>query len=159
MQTFLPYKDFQKSLEVLDYRRLGKQRVEAMQILNVLLGRTKTKGWLNHPIVRMWDSYEPALQMYHNMCIREWINQGYNNNMKLEVITEPIMYPDWLGDDLFHSSHRANLLRKDYGYYSQFGWKENSENPYAWYDTDNNEWYLQHVGTGIREYIMEKELV
>ena len=33
MQTFLPYKDIQKSVKCLDYRRLGKQRVEAMQIL------------------------------------------------------------------------------------------------------------------------------
>ena len=26
-------------------------------------------------------------------------------------------------------------------------------NPYTWYDTDKQQWYLQHVGTGIREYI------
>jgi len=153
MQTFLPYKDFQKSLESLDYRRLGKQRVEAMQILNILLNRTDRPGWRNHPIVRMWDRYEPALQMYHNMCIREWIKQGYNNNMKLEVITEPIMYPDWVGNEKFHSSHRANLLRKDYGYYSQFGWKENSELPYVWLDTDKNQYYEQFIGTGERMYI------
>tara|TARA_B100000287_G_scaffold260375_1_gene244942 strand:+ start:112 stop:573 length:462 start_codon:yes stop_codon:yes gene_type:complete len=153
MQTFLPYKDFQKSLEVLDYRRLGKQRVEAMQILNVLLGRTNTKGWINHPITRMWDGYEPALQLYHNMCIEEWIRQGYNNNMLLENITEEIVYPHWLGNEKFHSSHRANLLRKDYEYYSQFGWKENSELPYVWLDTDREQYYEQHIGTGERMYI------
>ena len=61
MQTFLPHKSFKKSLKVLDWRRLGKQRVEAHQVLNVLLGRTETKGWRNHPITRMWDGYEPAL--------------------------------------------------------------------------------------------------
>ena len=153
MQTFLPYKDFQKSLEVLDYRRLGKQRVEAMQILNVLLGRTNTKGWINHPITRMWEGYEPALQLYHNMCIEEWIRQGYNNNMLLENITEEIVYPHWLGNEKFHSSHRANLLRKDYEYYSQFGWKENSELPYVWLDTDKKQYYEQHIGTGERMYI------
>ena len=76
MQTFLPYKDFQKTFEVLDYRRLGKQRVEAMQILNILLNRTERPGWRNHPIVRMWEGYEPAIQLYHNMCIDEWIKQG-----------------------------------------------------------------------------------
>ena len=91
MQTFLPYSDFQKSLEVLDYRRLGKQRVEAKQILNVLLDRTQTKGWRNHPITKMWSGYEPALQLYHNMCIEEWIRQGYNNNMPLENITNKIV--------------------------------------------------------------------
>ena len=155
MQTFLPYKSYRKTFKVLDYRRLGKQRVEAKQILNVLLGRTETKGWRNHPITRMWEGYEPALQLYHNMCIEEWVNRGYNNNMELENITEMIVDPDWLGNKRFHSSHRSNLLRKDYEYYSQFGWKEDSTNPYAWLDTNNDEWYLQHVGTGIREYVDE----
>ena len=153
MQTFLPYSSFSKSFKVLDYRRLGKQRVEAKQILNVLLDRTTTKGWRNHPIVRMWDGYAPSLQLYHNLCITEWIHQGYNNNMELEDITDPIIYPHWLGNKSFHSSHRANLLRKDYEYYSQFGWDEDSENPYTWFDTEKKQWYLQHVGTGIREYV------
>ena len=36
MQTFLPYKSFVKSLNCLDNKRLGKQRVEAMQILNAI---------------------------------------------------------------------------------------------------------------------------
>jgi hypothetical protein len=153
MQTFLPYSDFQKSLEVLDYRRLGKQRVEAKQILNVLLDRTQTKGWRNHPIVRMWNGYEPALQLYHNLCIEEWINQGYNNNMLLETITDKIVYPPWFGNEKFHSSHRGNLLRKDYNYYSQFNWSENSELPYVWLDTDKKQYYEQVVGTGVRNYL------
>ena len=151
MQTFLPHKSFKKSFKVLDYRRLGKQRVESHQILNVLLNRTQTKGWRNHPIVRMWEGYEPALQLYFNMCVGEWVNRGYNNNMLLEDITEPIIYPHWLGNKSFHSSHRANLLRKDYEFYSIYKWKEDSENPYTWYDIDKQQWYLQHIGTGIRE--------
>ena len=153
MQTFLPYKDFQKSLEVLDYRRLGKQRVEAMQILNILRERTERPGWRNHPIVRMWDGYDNALAKYHNLCILEWVRQGYNNNMKFEEITGDIVYPHWLGNEKFHSSHRANLLRKDYKYYSQFGWKENSELPYVWLDTDKQQFYEQHIGTGERNYL------
>ena len=36
MQTFLPYPNFADSLDCLDYRRLGKQRVEAFQIINAL---------------------------------------------------------------------------------------------------------------------------
>ena len=103
MQTFLPYSNFRKSFKVLDWRRLGKQRVETHQILNVLLGRTETKGWSNHPITRMWEGYEPALQLYFNMCVKEWIDRGYNNNMLLEDITEPIIDPHWLGNKSFHS--------------------------------------------------------
>ena len=153
MQTFLPYKSYRQSLQSLDYRRLGKQRVEAKQILNVLLGRTETKGWRNHPITRMWEGYENALKLYFNECVDEWIAQGYNNNMEYEVIEGDIVYPPWLGNDLFHSSHRANLLRKDSDYYSKFMWIEDCEDPYCWFDTDKHQWYKQHVGTGIREYV------
>jgi len=74
MQTFLPYKSFTKSAQVLDYKRLGKQRVEAMQIFNALTGvPTKSgkayTGWLNHPAVVMWKDYEEALLLYKNKMI------------------------------------------------------------------------------------------
>ena len=153
MQTFLPYKSFEESLKTLDWRRLGKQRVETHQILNVLLGRVNTKGWSNHPITKMWAGYEDALKEYFNKSIWEWVGRGYKNNMKFEKIEGDIVYPYWLGNDIFHSSHRANLLRKDSEYYSKFFWTEDPSNPYAWYDTEKLQWYLQHVGTGIREYI------
>ena len=86
MQTFLPYKSFKESFKTLDYQRLGKQRVEAFQVLNVLLGRTTTGGWRNHPITKMWKGYENALKEYLNECIDEWVDRGYNNTMKHEVI-------------------------------------------------------------------------
>jgi hypothetical protein len=54
MQTFLPYSSFEESARILDYRRLGKQRVEAWQILRSLDGITK--GWSNHPAVRRYSS-------------------------------------------------------------------------------------------------------
>lgn len=39
MQTFLPYPNFIGSAKVLDSRRLGKQRVENLQIMQALLGK------------------------------------------------------------------------------------------------------------------------
>ena len=153
MQTFLPYKSFKKSLKSLDYKRLGKQRVEARQVLNILRDKTQTKGWRNHPITKMWEGYDNALAEYLNECICEWVHRGYNNTMEFAKITDDVEYPHWLGNESFHSSHRANLLRKDYGYYSKFGWDEDEKNPYTWYDTDKQQWYLQHVGTGLREYV------
>ena len=153
MQTFLPYKSFKESFKTLDYQRLGKQRVEAFQVLNVLLGRTTTGGWRNHPITKMWKGYENALKEYLNECIDEWVDRGYNNTMKHEVIEGDVVYPHWLGNDLMHSSHRANLLRKNEEFYSKYMWTEDSSKPYAWFDTDKKQWYLQHVSTGIREYI------
>ena len=154
MQTFLPKESFIESIQSLDWRRLGKQRVEAHQILNVLLGRTQTKGWRNHPITKMWAGYEDALKVYFNICVTEWIRRGYKNTMKLEDMPDtPIEYPHWFKDDRIRSSHRANLLRKDYEYYSQFGWDENPTDPYIWYDTDRDLYYEQLVGEGVRNYL------
>jgi len=121
MQTFLPYDDFLQSVKVLDYKRLGKQRVETFQVLNILLDRTPTKGWRNHPVTRMWAGYEEALKLYQNLTIEEWIGRGYKNTMQLEVINmRDIKMPPWFGGKEFHRSHRSNLLRKDYEYYSQY---------------------------------------
>ena len=132
MQTFLPYADFQKSVEVLDYRRLGKQRVETFQVLNILLERTPTKGWRNHPVTLMWTGYESALKLYQNITIREWIRRGYNNNMSYEEIDlGTVVMPGWFGNEQFHRSHRSNLLRKDFKYYSQY-FDEPNDLEYYW---------------------------
>ncbi len=130
MQTFLPYSDFDESVACLDYRRLGKQRVEAYQILRTL--RNKKSGWKNHPAVLMWKGYESALSLYMNKCIIEWKRRGYNNTMKLCQITEKVKYPKWIGKEKFHASHRSNLLRKDSVFYSQYGWKEKPGMEYVW---------------------------
>ncbi|CAB4143466.1 hypothetical protein UFOVP784_151 [uncultured Caudovirales phage] len=132
MQTFLPYADLQESVRVLDYRRLGKQRVETFQVLNILLDRTPTKGWRNHPVTVMWTGYESALQLYQNYTIQEWISRGYKNTMLLEdVDIDSIVMPHWFGLEEFHRSHRSNLLRKDYEYYSQY-FDEDPNLPYYW---------------------------
>ena len=61
MQTFLPYPDFKKSLQALDYRRLGKQRVEAYQIIRVI---KYGDGWQHHPAAKMWRGHINALKLY-----------------------------------------------------------------------------------------------
>jgi hypothetical protein len=132
MQTFLPYPDFIQSVRVLDYRRLGKQRVETFQVLNILLERTESKGWRNHPVTRMWTGYEEALKLYQNHTIAEWMNRGYKNNMAFEEIDySTIIMPPWFGSEDFHRSHRSNLLRKDFMYYSEF-FSEPSDLEYVW---------------------------
>jgi hypothetical protein len=52
MQTFLPDRDFAVCAATLDNRRLGKQRLEAYQILRTLRGLSP--GWSHHPAVAMW---------------------------------------------------------------------------------------------------------
>lgn len=132
MQTFLPYAEFEKTMEVLDSRRLGKQRVEAFQILNIILNRTKTNGWKNHPAVKMWKKHPNALKVYLNKAIKEWIRRGYKNTMKFERVHGKVVIPNWVGKKKFHASHRSNLLRKDKNHYSKFGWGESDDLDYVW---------------------------
>ena len=128
MQTFLPVASFIESAKILDYRRLGKQRVEAKQILKAIhVGG----GWQNHPAVRMWRAFEPALCGYYNAMVTEWIERGYNNNMPLIAI-ETWDLPTWFGNPAFHAAHRSNLLRKAPEYYQQFDWTEPNDLEYVW---------------------------
>jgi hypothetical protein len=134
MQTFLPYENFSQSAECLDYRRLGKQRVEAKQIYNIVSGQRTTGGWINHPAVVMWRGYSDLLALYHNRMIAEWIKRGYNNTMPyLPIRSERLLpQPSWLGDDKFHKSHQSNLLRKDDLYYGAYHWDVDATLPYVW---------------------------
>lgn len=134
MQTFLPYADFKRSAKCLDYKRLGKQRVEAMQIYIMVSGQRTEGGWINHPATNMWRGYPEALGLYLNACIDEWVSRGYSNSIeKIKIDNEKeIKMPPWLGDERVHTSHRSNLLRKDAYYYDQFGWAEGPGLPYFW---------------------------
>jgi hypothetical protein len=157
MQTFLPYADFKKTFKVLDYRRLGKQRLEALTLIHVIEGwkkdGEKSRGWINHPITIMWKPYLNALKLYYNKCIEEWVNRGYNNTMQLFSITNStIQFPKWLGYEPFHASHRSNLLRKEYEYYIRFGWDENSKDPYLWQDA-SGQWYSYNSELKRRIYL------
>ncbi|MGX9924157.1 MSMEG_6728 family protein [Streptomyces sp. NPDC002248] len=120
MQTFLPSEDFVTTAKCLDWRRLGKQRVETLQILNALTG--VSRGWGNHPITRMWAGYESALLLYGVTICSEWLARGYNDtclgkmSALLEFDPSPPM-PSWMGLPKLHLSHQSNLVRKDPGFY------------------------------------------
>ena len=133
MQTFLPYSSIKASLECLDNKRLGKQRVEAMQILNALTGQS---SWSNHPATLMWKGYLPTLRHYMNCAIDEWVSRGFNNTMEKVPPMGRIVTPWYFGVEEFHASHRSNLLRKDPMYYSQFNWMEEPSLFYLWPNND-----------------------
>jgi hypothetical protein len=135
MQTFLPYNDFVKSAQVLDRQRLGKQRVETLQLLKALRG--ETKGWVNHPAAKMWAGYENCLVIYGVAICDEWIKRGYKDTCRDKILAyrdynTAVVVPPWLGREDFHESHRSNLLRKDPDYYYKFGWIEPTNLEYVW---------------------------
>jgi hypothetical protein len=144
LQTFLPYSSFLMCAKVLDYRRLGKQRVEAMQIISAIesVENGIENRWTTHPTVPMWAPYKECLKHYMNIMIIEWISRGYRNNMNLAYVNDKnYIEPIWLGDERIHSSHRANLLNKLPKHYSQFGWTEEPRVGYFWvYRRINRKW-------------------
>ena len=132
MQTFLPYADFEKSAKCLDYKRLGKQRVEAMQIYNIVSGKRTTGGWINHPAVNMWKGFSNLLAYYYNDILDEWIKRGYKNTMQYIMVPPSVTEPLWLGNKDFHDSHKSNLLRKDSKFYKKYNWKVPDNLAYVW---------------------------
>lgn len=133
MQTFVPLESFKDCAKVLDYRRLGKQRVECFQLLNALTGNSK--GWRNHPAALMWKGHEGSLAEYGIVICEEWIRRGYKDTC-LEKMYQFVNIgscdlPGWWGGKI-HGSHRAALLAKNTEYYSKFGWKEQAVIDYVW---------------------------
>lgn len=129
MQTFLPYPDFARSARVLDRKRLGKQRVETLQVLRA--ATVPGYGWYRHPATAMWAGHVPALVAYGRAMVDEWTARGGADSTGWQIrefapeawdrapdddVAPP---PPWLGDEAFHRSHRSNLLRKDEEFYRE----------------------------------------
>lgn len=132
VNTFLPKPDFHESARLLDNKRLGKQRVEAWQILKALMGQSK--GWRHHPATLMWEGHERSLCEYGMAICDEWISRGYKDTLRprFEFFREQFPEgtpPPWLGNPQFHLSHQSNLKRKDAVHY-QFDVPDNL--PYEW---------------------------
>ncbi|MBB4787280.1 MSMEG_6728 family protein [Streptomyces rapamycinicus] len=154
MQTFLPYPDFRSSALVLDRRRLGKQRVEALQVFRGLV--VPDYGWRHHPAVRMWAGYEEALVRYGLEVCMVWRERGHQDGCAATLVADLLAFrpgasvrqqvllaavgelPPWLGDDAFHSSHRSALVRKDPNSYAPIFPDVPDDLPYIWPASDRS---------------------
>lgn len=139
MQTFLPVQSFTKTAKILDNKRLGKQRVECLQILKSLAG--ESAGWRNHPAVKMWQGSEQYLIAYGLAICKEWIRRGFKDTCFEKINSyrnrfKTSFKPAFLGNSAFHLSHQSNLLRKDANYYSKF-FSGSPDLPYVWLLTKN----------------------
>lgn len=110
MQVFLPFPDIDKSLRCLDKKRLGKQRVEAKQLINTITGISD--GWKNHPCTKMYTEYLGFLKHYYNRSLSIFSEKGGNNILLQPIEETDIVNPPWFGSEEFHRSHLSNLLRK-----------------------------------------------
>ncbi|MEZ0341867.1 MSMEG_6728 family protein [Mycobacterium sp. pV006] len=152
MQTFLPCAGFTDSARVLDTRRLGKQRVETIQVLRALT--VPGYGWRHHPAAAMWAGYEEALVRYGLQVCRVWCEQGRADSCATTLAedlaagtglttirTEDALasageLPPWLGDPAFHRSHQSALVRKDPGHYRPVFGDVSDDLPYVWPASD-----------------------
>lgn len=136
MQTFLPYSDFRESAKVLDTKRLGKQRVEVLQLLNSF-HKPNYKGWKNHPAREMWRGYENGLVEYGLVICQVWKERGYKDTCFEKInaykdTSKPTVYPSWIGREDIHLSHKSKLVQKEPSFYKQI-WPDIPDNlEYVW---------------------------
>src|SRR4051795_8468347 len=148
MQTFLPVADFEDSARLLDNARLGKQRVETLQVLRAL--ELPDYGWANHPVVTMWRGRTAGLVAYGLAMVRIWRERGVADSTETLIaefapdvvgrsqdeLAAAGLLPSWVGDEALHRSHRSNLIAKDPAFYRErftdrFG-AEPEGLPYVW---------------------------
>jgi hypothetical protein len=147
MQSFLiTPSSFEETSRLLDNKRLHKQTLEAWQCLMVMAKLDKEgnyrepKGWVNHPVVKMWRGHETLFVSYISATYFEWRSRGYKSTLldktyatydlgvKLGTINGEMSMPNWMADTEYYerlcSTHRTALLCKNYEWYSKFGWVE-----------------------------------
>ena len=147
MQTFLPYADFERSARALDAKRLGKQRVEVIQVVRA--ATIPGYGWAHHPAVLMWKGHEEALGRYGIVCCEVWTELGFGDTCAATITADlraagvgeirsqhelaaAGALPPWLGDEDVHRSHRSALVRKDPGHYRSVFPDDPDDLPYVW---------------------------
>ena len=147
VQTFLPFPDFEMSARALDVKRLGKQRVECLQVVRGLT--VPTYGWRHHPAVKMWRGHLEALGRYTLTCCEVWTQGERADTCAATVVAdlsaagverirseaelhEADAMPYWLGDPAFHRSHRSALVRKDAAHYGPLFPDVPDDLPYVW---------------------------
>jgi hypothetical protein len=148
VQTFLPYADFTRSAEALDDKRLGKQRVEVIQIVRALT--VPGYAWKTHPAVLMWQGYEEALGRYGLAMCDVWVERGFGDTCAGTITADLATFgiapiraeealrtagavPPWDVDgDPVLDSHRSALVRKDPELYGPMFPEVDPEVPYVW---------------------------
>lgn len=121
MQTYLPYADYGETAEVLDDKRLGRQRADVVQILKTLEAPpAEVEGEeVLHPAERMWQGNELQLIQYGVAICSEWASRGNPDNTLSKIMDFLPKFvgksskekPEWLGRPDFHLAHQSHLLR------------------------------------------------
>lgn len=145
----------------LDNKRLGKQRVEAYQILNSLTG--KSNGWTTHPATKMWQGHEWQLANYGYEICGEWINRGFSDSLEIrfwEYMNQNheshTPKPWWCRDPLLHLTHQSNLMRKAPDFYT---YQVPDNIPYVWPNSVEQFFTMGTIRTGANTSMLKNGVV
>lgn len=126
MQVFVPYPAPIDVARCLDKKRLTSQIRECHLIISTIKG--ESDGWMNHPIVAMYEDNLEWLEAY-TQCLESY-SKGNFMAEYYSTLAEAIS-PDWLTDE-FCDQHKRRLYTKDpikYAAFSKYG--ESEENWYV----------------------------
>lgn len=136
--VWLPYPNLRLSVHVLDSQVLGVQISQCLHILSMIAGHREGGRNKYHSTTLSWYHNPSALALYTEYALDEMVLRGQDRGLPSPRSREgrklydfpaewsepdPEM-PEWLGLERIHASHRAALLKKDRGWYSQFAWHE-----------------------------------
>lgn len=132
--TFLPNIRFFSSIRTLDDVRVGRQRKDALKILQGLMGEGE-----HHISQDMWSGFEYTLGVYGMTACNVWSQERGNKDdiafqihQILECMPHEFLVPPWMEDLNVHRSHRSYLIRKDPHHYAG-QWPNTPENmPLLW---------------------------
>lgn len=147
MQTFVPHADFEASARALDVKRLGKQRVEVIQIVRALT--VPGYAWSQHPATLMWKGYEEALGRYGLTMCEVWLELGFGDTCAATIAADLATFgiteirteaelraagalPPWLEDEAVRESHQSSLVRKDPEFYRKHFPDVRADIDYVW---------------------------
>lgn len=124
MITWLPFADFNKSVRCLSTSHLIKQHCDCTTLYTIIenLELYQDSSWRDHPYVKFWQDYVPALKAYHNCVMDEWHFRQLKTAHKYHPIPEWFQLPPQICNEDFHANHRRRLLRKDFKFYAEYEW-------------------------------------
>lgn len=166
MQTFMPHGNYVDSAKVLDTKRLGKQRVEAYQIIKAIRGDYNNTGaWTNHPATNMWRGHEYELALYGLTISIEFFERGHDGFNMVEIFSDlqqqygkhnTEKYPWWVNNELLNLTHQSNLMRKDSEYYK---FNVPADIPYVWPLATEQIFCLGSLDNGVNIDMLNDEIV
>lgn len=127
MNTFVPVTDFNEIAELLDDRRLNRQRTDITALLRKLMIEESDD---DHALVKMWRGNERFLCRFGVAVCMEHQARGNAGQTAEKILEyrgnfdpETDVAPEWWGDEAVHDSHKSYLVRQQPSHYRQF-WPE-----------------------------------